>query len=156
MDRLGRAWDLDRYSEMVARTTTREAMTQGTINRLREHGIRLAQVSAHNAQDFCIYYENAIVNIGDQPHPVYPPISAVNGGPPFHPNCVHVLTPFVERLASRQEKQQGLIAPDLLNRSPAELQRRFRKEFPDIARRAGRRQRERNRLFDSKQRSNRL
>jgi hypothetical protein len=69
---------------MVARTTTREAMTQGTINRLREHGIQLAQVSAHQARDFCIYYENVIVSIGPEPHPVYPPISAIGGGPPFH------------------------------------------------------------------------
>ena len=103
----GRRWPLDRYAETVAHTTTREAMTQGTVNRLREHGIVLAQVSAHNAKDFCIYYENAVVSIGDEPHPVYPPISSVNGGPPFHPNCVHVLTPFVERLATEEEKRGG-------------------------------------------------
>jgi hypothetical protein len=128
-DRLGRKWDLDRYTEMVARTTTREAMTQGTINRLREHNITLAQVSAHNAGDFCLYYENVIVNIGDEPHPVYPPISAINGGPPFHPRCVHVLTPFVERLATDEEKKRGIISPDLLNRTPADLQRQFRREI---------------------------
>jgi len=139
VDALGRQWPLDRYAEMVARTTTREAMTQGTINRLREHGIQLAQVSAHNAEDFCRYYENAVVSL-DGPHPVYPPISAINGGPPFHPRCVHVLTPFVERLATEEEKKRGIISPDLLNRSPAELQRRFRKEFPGIARAAGKRQ----------------
>jgi len=127
LDRRGRPWDLDRYSEMVARTTTREAMTQGTINRLREHGIQLAQVSAHNAADFCIYYENAIVCIGEEPHPVYPPISAIGGGPPFHPNCVHVLTPFVERLATVKEKEAGMVPPQVLNRTPAELQRRYRK-----------------------------
>ena len=138
VDALGRQWPLDRYAEMVARTTTREAMTQGTINRLREHGVTLAQVSAHNAEDFCRYYENAVVSLNG-PHPVYPPITAINGGPPFHPRCVHVLTPFVERLATDEEKKRGIVSPDLLNRSPAELQRRFRKEFPDIARRAGRR-----------------
>jgi len=135
-DASGRMWDLDRYAEMVARTTTREAMTQGTINRLREHRIRLAQVSAHNAADFCIYYENAVVCIEGE-HPVYPPISAIGGGPPFHPNCVHVLTPFVERLATDEERKAGIISPDLLNRSPAELQRRFRKQFPERARREG-------------------
>jgi hypothetical protein len=128
LDRRGRPWDLDRYSEMVARTTTREAMTQGTINRLREHGIQLAQVSAHNAADFCIYYENAIVCIGGEPHPVYPPISAIGGGPPFHPNCVHVLTPFVERLATAEERKVGVPEAAVLNRSPGELQRRYRKE----------------------------
>jgi len=141
---------------MVARTTSREAMTKGTINRLREHGLRLAQVSSHNAADFCIYYEGAVVCIEGE-HPVarsaeptamaasegglaiYPPISAINGGPPFHPNCVHVLTPFVERLAIDEEKKRGVVSLDLLNKSPAELQRRFRKEFPDITGRSDRR-----------------
>lgn len=136
VDRSGRAWDLDRYAEMAARTTTREAMTQGTINRLREHGVRLAQVSAHNAPDFCLYYENVVVNIGDEPHPVYPPLSAINGGPPFHPNCVHVLTPFVERLATPEERKAGIPDAEVLNKSPGELQRRFRAERPARARRA--------------------
>jgi len=111
----------------------------GTINRLREHGIQLAQVSAHNAADFCIYYKNAILSIGGEPHPVYPSISAINGGPPFHPDCVHVLTPFVERLASKEERRGGFLHPEFLHKSPAELQRWFRKEFPERAREAGRR-----------------
>jgi len=128
IDKLGRHWPLDRYAEMVARTTTREAMTQGTIQRLREHRIELAQVSAHNAADFCIYYENVIVCIGEEPHPLYPPISAIGGGPPFHPRCVHVLTPFVERLATEEEKKAGVVSPVVLNRSPAELQRRHTRE----------------------------
>jgi len=130
LDRRGRAWDLDRYSEMVARTTTREAMTEGTVNRLREHGIQLAQVSAHHAADFCLFYENAVVSVGPEPHPVYPPISAVGGGPPFHPRCVHVLTPFVEGLATDEEKKAAMVLPDVLNRTPAELQRRYRERIP--------------------------
>ncbi len=129
VDKLGRHWPLDRYAEMVARTTTREAMTQGTVNRLREHGIQLAQVSAHHATDFCIYYENIIVNLGPEPHPLYPPISAINGGPPFHPRCVHVLTPFVERLATEEEKKAGVVPPEVMNQTPTELQRRYRKGF---------------------------
>jgi len=75
---------------------------RGTINRLREHGIQLAQVSAYHATDFCIYYENVLVSIVPEPHPVYPPISAIGGGPSFHPNCIHVFTPFVERLATSE------------------------------------------------------
>ena len=129
VDKLGRHWTLDRYAEMVARTTTREAMTQGTIQRLREHGIQLAQVSAHHAADFCIYYENAIVSIGSEPHPIYPPISTINGGPPFHPRCVHVLTPFVERLATEKEKKAGRVPAEVLNRTPVELQQRYRQGF---------------------------
>jgi hypothetical protein len=129
VDKLGRHWSLDRYAEMVARTTTREAMTQGTIQRLREHGIELAQVSRHACADFCVYYEDAIVSIGDEPHPVYPPISAIDGGPPFHPRCAHVLTPFVEQLATEEERSAGLASPEVLGRPSAELQRRYREEF---------------------------
>jgi hypothetical protein len=65
-----------------------------------------------------------IVSIGPGPHPVYPPISAIGGGPPFHPNCVHVLMPFVERLATAEELKAGMIEPKVLNQSAAELQRR--------------------------------
>jgi hypothetical protein len=144
-DRLNRVWTLDRYAEMVARTTTREAMTQGTINRLREEGIVLAQVSQHPCKDFCVYYENVIVCIQGT-HPVYPGIEAIGGGPPFHPRCIHVLRPFVERLASREEKQEGKVAADLLRPEGkskeqhfALLQRRFTKEFPQLAREEGKR-----------------
>jgi hypothetical protein len=94
----------------------------------------------------CIYFEGMIVNIGSKPHPVYPDISAIGGGPPFHPQCTHVLEPFVERLASREERQQGKAAPKVLipaGRSREQqfglLQRRFTKQFPDRAREEGKR-----------------
>ncbi len=83
----------------------------------------LTLISAHNAADFRIYYENVIVSIGPEPHPVYPPIAAIGGGPPFHPRCVHVLRPFV--LATAGEKKAGVVPPEVLNRTPAELQRRY-------------------------------
>jgi hypothetical protein len=41
-----------------------------------------------------------------------------------------VLTPFVERLATEEEKKEGIVSPDLLERSPAELQRGFKNEYP--------------------------
>ena len=57
---------------------------------------------------------------------IFQAISAIGGGPPFHPRCVHVLTPFVERLATEEEQKAGMVSPEVLNRSPAELQSRFR------------------------------
>jgi len=72
---------------------------------------------------------------GPEPHPIHPPmllcearVSAIGGGPPFHPNCVHVLTPFVEQLATEEEKKAGMISPEVLNRTPAELQQQYRRE----------------------------
>jgi hypothetical protein len=39
-----------------------------------------------------------------------------------------VLTPFVERLAMEEERKAGLPDPEVLKRSPPELQRRYGKE----------------------------
>jgi len=64
-------------------------MTQGTINRLREYGIILAQVSAHNAQDFCIYHGFSCItvttvlqeNLLCEPHAVRGRVSCIMGAP---------------------------------------------------------------------------
>lgn len=53
--------------------------------------------------------------------------SRPSGRPPFHPSRVHVLTPFVERLAMEEQKAR-VPEPTVLNRTPGELQRRFRKD----------------------------
>lgn len=86
--------------------------------------------------DSCIYYKYAVVNVGREPsyrpagkpHPTYPAMSANDGGPTFHPRCVHSLTPFVERLATEEEKKTGLAASEMLNQTPAELQKISRKK----------------------------
>jgi hypothetical protein len=46
---------------------------------------------------------------------------------------------FVERLATEVERKRGITSGDLLNKTPPELQQRFRKQFPDLARRAANR-----------------
>ena len=85
-------------------------------------------MSMRHAGHTSIHHGNVVLSIGPEPHPVYPSISAIGGGPPFQPNCVHVLMPFVERLATEEQKRRGVISPDLLNRSPGELQRECREE----------------------------
>jgi len=53
-----------------------------------------------------------------------------------------VLTPFVENLTTDEEKAAGKIEPELLDKSPAQLQRQFRKDFPERARAEGKRVRQ--------------
>lgn len=63
------------------------------------------------------------------------------------PNCVHVLTPFVdlsagrqeERLATEQRRKVGVPGPTVLNRTPAELQRRYRRSVDNQQTARGRR-----------------
>lgn len=90
VDRAGRRWPLDVYAQMVARTTTREAMTAGTINRIREARGDVVTVSAHvGACEICIPYQGRSYSLTGRT----PGLPRLEARPPFHPNCRHVLTP---------------------------------------------------------------
>jgi hypothetical protein len=95
VDRAGRRWTLENYSAMVVRTTTREAVTAGTRNRMADHGQQLITVSDHGTTcPICSEFEGntysatgtAVVVGGVVYEPA--PDSA-----PYHPNCWHVETP---------------------------------------------------------------
>lgn len=114
VDRRGRRWSLDSYAAMAVRTTTREATTAGTANRLRDHGLDLVTVSTHkHPADECTPFEGNTYSLtGD--HPTYP---ALKVRPPFHPNCAHVLTPAEANL-DEFERELGLVADELVEPPP--------------------------------------
>lgn len=90
VDARGARWDLGTYTEMVARTTMREAMTAGTLGRLQEVGHDLVTISSHGTTcDICGPYEGQTYSVSgdDQDYEQLP-----DGGPPWHPNCMHVIT----------------------------------------------------------------
>lgn len=88
VDRAGKRWPLDVYSKMVARTTVREAVTQGTLNRVRERGGDRVTISSHaNPCDVCAEFDGRTFLLDE-----------LTDVPPFHPNCGHVLTPAAANL----------------------------------------------------------
>lgn len=92
LDRAGRAWRIDKYAEMVIRTTTREAHSAGLVGRLASVGYDLVQVSSHDhVEDVCTEFDGEIFSISGTSSE-YPPLTP-DVVPPYHPNCVHVLTP---------------------------------------------------------------
>lgn len=107
VDAAGKQWSLDTYSEMVVRTTTREAVVQGQVMRMASHGVNLARVSMHaSACKLCAPYEGRLISldgsmtefqgqaVGDASVPL----------PPYHPNCRHTIQPVVvEAEMIRQE-----------------------------------------------------
>jgi hypothetical protein len=99
VDKAGKRWALDTYSEMAVRTVTREAVVQGAIARMASHGIDLARVSSHaSACAICVPWQGRLVSLdGQRPdyegEAVTDLSSLPNGGPPFHPNCRHTLQP---------------------------------------------------------------
>lgn len=95
VDKRGRRIPLDVYSRMVARTTTREAVSAGTVNRLNERGADLVTITSHaNPCDICQRYDGRTYSLSGRSRN-YP---AVTEFPPFHPNCRHVLTPAAANL----------------------------------------------------------
>lgn len=90
VDRAGRKWSLQSYTQMVARTTTRETVSMGTANRLLENGHDLVTISEHDHKDDeCSDYEGKTFSMTG----ATPGYDVLDTYPPFHPNCVHVLTP---------------------------------------------------------------
>jgi len=89
-DKSGRRWSLSRYADMVARTTSREAVSRGTVDRLLEHGRDLVRITDHRGScPICIPLEGKTYSLtGASPN--YPKLPEL---PPFHPNCRHVVAP---------------------------------------------------------------
>lgn len=90
IDRGGRHWKPETYARMVARTTTREVQSQATIITMKERGFDLVTVSSHvgGADDFCAEWDGKTFSLSGRTAG-YPVLTKA---PPFHPNCVHVLT----------------------------------------------------------------
>lgn len=96
VDKGGNRWKLDVYGEMVARTTQREAVTLGTVDRLLQVGLDLVTISEHpHSCDICTPYEGKTYSLSGKTRG-FPLLKVF---PPFHPNCRHVLTAAVENLS---------------------------------------------------------
>jgi len=93
VDSAGRQWSLGRYSEMAVRTTTRQAVVAGQVNRLASHGINLVEVSAHASPcKICAPMEGRLIDLtGQMTEYRGQPVSSDTPLPPFHPNCRHTI-----------------------------------------------------------------
>jgi SPP1 gp7 family putative phage head morphogenesis protein len=86
----GRNYRPDKYAELVARTRTREATTQGTINTSLHYGMDLVQWDIHSEIcEYCQQYAGRVYSISgnDENFP------ALKEQPPLHPHCRCVLIP---------------------------------------------------------------
>lgn len=97
VDRAGRAWDLERYSRMATRTVTRQAVTQGAIARMAANGVNLARVSTHGSTcEVCGPMEGRLISLdGTVSEHDGAAVYGLDRVPPFHPNCAHILSPYV-------------------------------------------------------------
>lgn len=91
-----RSFDPEYYAEMVARSRTREAQAMGVVSTCLEYGQDLVKVSDHNTTTpICKPHEGKVYSISGST-PGYEKYEGENRVG-FHPNCIHVITPYIDR-----------------------------------------------------------
>lgn len=90
-DAAGRQWDMTTYSEMVAKTSTKEAQREGTGNRLLEHDIDLVEVTGGESErtcEACANWVGEILSLTGKTEG-YTTLQEAKDDGLFHPNCTH-------------------------------------------------------------------
>lgn len=100
VDKSGRGWSLDTYSEMLFRTKVVQARNYGFANELVQNGYDLVQVSGHGATDVCGKWEGKILSLTGNT-PGYPTLAEAEVSGLFHPNCKHAINAMTPSLANK-------------------------------------------------------
>ncbi|MEB1806605.1 MAG: phage minor capsid protein [Bacillaceae bacterium] len=124
-------WKIGTYSSMMVRTKSRILHSEGTFNRLNEYQERyptnenfdLVQISNHNAEDWCRYFESTIWSLSGRSDK-YPHVEQLpNGYSTLHPNCLHVFLPYMVELRKLRGNEGRIVSKQYLNRTIKDLNR---------------------------------
>lgn len=91
VDRGGRRWQLQNYSEMLTRTHVIRANNQAQMNTYLDYDVQIVEISSHGATDsLCQPEEGNVYTLDPDDNSGYDYLS---DPPPFHPNCKHTVLP---------------------------------------------------------------
>ena len=101
IDKGGKEWTLDRYTEMLIRTKTVEARNAGLSNRILENDGDLVEVSSHGSEcELCGPWEGQILSLTGKT-PGYPTVDEATADGLFHPNCRHAINAIDLSISSK-------------------------------------------------------
>lgn len=127
-----RRFNLNWYGETVARSTSRMAASEGTVQTVKEFGGDLVQVSVHSQScPRCLPYQGKVYSVSGK-HKDFPALKE-EARPPIHPRCEHVLLPVVEDFLRRRGTYDTLAQ---FSRD-AEARVGNTQEYQDLLQRAG-------------------
>lgn len=96
VDRAGRSWSLEAYSEMAVRTSAGRAQVSGTLDRFTAAGRDLVIVSdAPGECEICRPWEGRVLSITGSTSG-YPTVSQATASGLHHANCRHSLGAYIE------------------------------------------------------------
>jgi hypothetical protein len=85
-------WKLKDYAEMATRTTTREAVVHGQVNRLLAHGVSLVRISEHaDSCPQCQPFQGRLIDLSGTITEFQGEAVADGPLPPIHPRCRHTI-----------------------------------------------------------------
>ena len=97
IDKAGRQWSLEAYSQMVVRANVKQVATQTQFERFNEYGVDLVEVSSHmGARPLCEPYQGYVFSMSGT-NPNYPAFSSTSYGEPaglLGINCGHKIYPY--------------------------------------------------------------
>lgn len=103
VDKSGRKWSFESYTNMLVRTKAVEARNAGLGNRMAQYGFDLVQVSDHNSSHpACAEWEGEILSYTGQT-PGYRTYDDALSSGLFHPNCKHAINPIDPKLAEETD-----------------------------------------------------
>jgi hypothetical protein len=108
VDKAGKQWDMETYTEMVARTSTRETMLTGTKNRLLEYDIDLVEIVGGDSEVTCKPcqdWDGTVVSLTGKT-PGYPTLQEARDAGVFHPNCTHTYVAASDEVIAKAEENQ--------------------------------------------------
>ena len=109
----GRSYDADDYADLVARTRSREAMTDAKALRYQDTGVEYYRVSQHtNPCPVCLAFQGKVWAFSESNDLGFPVIPADYGLCPWHPRCLHVISAWSPAMYSDEEIQEFLDAHD--------------------------------------------
>lgn len=101
IDKAGKQWALDTYSEMLYRTKVVEARNRGLADTMLMNDYDLVQVSNHNSShDACAVWEGKILSLTGASKE-YPTLDEARSAGLFHPNCKHAINTLIPSLAKK-------------------------------------------------------
>lgn len=120
----GRRLPLDFYSMTVVRTKMKDANVKGAIARYIENGVDLVQTTEVGSTcPICAKREGIIVSLSGKDKD-FPSVEVLGGLPPWHPNCIHSVRPYMKQFKSKEDIQQDKERNEdrvmLDNRTPAQ------------------------------------
>lgn len=89
VDKAGRRWSVNRYSDMIARTKLSQAHIKGVQVSGMERGKDIAVISTHMAEDACSEYEGMLISLSGLTKGLLSYDEIYNSNRCFHPNCQH-------------------------------------------------------------------